>query len=84
MHARNYRFFENIAAPRLVINSNASYPRNLRDLSGMQAGGAQLLFDEYGQPFIVMREQEAQGRLVGIEALKSHIMAARTVARTMR
>uniref|UniRef100_A0A0N4Z299 T-complex protein 1 subunit epsilon n=1 Tax=Parastrongyloides trichosuri TaxID=131310 RepID=A0A0N4Z299_PARTI len=40
----------------------------------------QLIFDETGQPFIVMREQERQKRISGIEALKSHILAARAVA----
>uniref|UniRef100_A0AAF5DFJ2 T-complex protein 1 subunit epsilon n=2 Tax=Strongyloides stercoralis TaxID=6248 RepID=A0AAF5DFJ2_STRER len=40
----------------------------------------QLIFDETGQPFILMREQEKQKRLRGIEALKSHILAARAVA----
>ncbi|KAK5979830.1 hypothetical protein GCK32_000727 [Trichostrongylus colubriformis] len=45
---------------------------------------AQLMFDEFGQPFIVMRDQEKQKRLTGIEALKSHILAARSVANTLR
>ncbi|GMT18099.1 hypothetical protein PFISCL1PPCAC_9396, partial [Pristionchus fissidentatus] len=48
------------------------------------AGQAQLIFDEYGQPFIVMREQDKQKRLTGVEAIKSHILAARAVATTMR
>jgi hypothetical protein len=34
----------------------------------MSAG--QLLFDESGQPFIVIREQESQKRLTGLDALK--------------
>ncbi|KAK6018790.1 hypothetical protein OSTOST_15596 [Ostertagia ostertagi] len=45
---------------------------------------AQLMFDEFGQPFIVMRDQEKQKRLTGIEAVKSHILAARSVANTLR
>jgi len=44
----------------------------------------QLLFDETGQPFIVLREQDRQKRLTGTEALKSHIIAARAVANTVR
>ena len=48
------------------------------------AGTAQLIFDEFGQPFIVMREQDKQKRLTGVEAIKSHILAARAVANTMR
>uniref|UniRef100_A0AC35TJA4 T-complex protein 1 subunit epsilon n=1 Tax=Rhabditophanes sp. KR3021 TaxID=114890 RepID=A0AC35TJA4_9BILA len=40
----------------------------------------QLIFDENGQPFILLREQERQKRMTGMEALKSHILAARAVA----
>lgn len=29
-----------------------------------------LMFDEYGQPFIVIRDQERKKRLTGIDALK--------------
>ncbi|CAI5444394.1 unnamed protein product [Caenorhabditis angaria] len=48
------------------------------------AQAAQLLFDENGQPFIVMREQENQKRITGVEAVKSHILAARAVANTLK
>jgi len=50
----------------------------------MAASAGQLLFDESGQPFIVIREQERQKRLIGIEALKSHILAAKHVAHILR
>lgn len=43
-----------------------------------------LAFDEYGRPFIIIQEQEKKIRLKGIDALKSNIAAARTVARTLR
>lgn len=48
----------------------------------MNAAG--LTFDEYGRPFIVIRDQEKKARLQGIAAQKSHILAARTVASTLR
>ncbi|KAI3422023.1 T-complex protein 1 subunit epsilon [Globodera pallida] len=48
------------------------------------ASAGQLLFDESGQPFIVIREQERQKRLTGIQALKSHIIAAKHVANTLK
>ncbi|KAL3309428.1 T-complex protein 1 subunit epsilon [Cichlidogyrus casuarinus] len=44
----------------------------------------QLAFDEYGHPFIVMRDQEKKKRLTGIDAHKSHILAAKSVAATLR
>lgn len=43
-----------------------------------------LIFDEYGRPFIILKEQQAKQRVHGIEAIKGHILAAKTVANTMR
>jgi len=43
-----------------------------------------LAFDEYGRPFLILRDQENQNRLTGKDAIKSHIMAAKTVANTLR
>ncbi|KAK0418004.1 hypothetical protein QR680_013320 [Steinernema hermaphroditum] len=43
-----------------------------------------IMFDESGQPFIVLRDQDKQKRLTGIEAVKSHILAARAVANTLK
>lgn len=39
---------------------------------------------QYGRPFIVLREQSKRTRLHGIEALKSHILAARTVSNIVK
>jgi len=43
-----------------------------------------LIFDEYGRPFIIIKEQSKKARITGIDALKSHILAAKTVANIMR
>ncbi|KAM9228202.1 T-complex protein 1 subunit epsilon isoform 2-T2 [Leptosomus discolor] len=43
-----------------------------------------LAFDEYGRPFLILKDQERKTRLMGLEALKSHIMAAKAVASTLR
>ncbi|XP_074652458.1 T-complex protein 1 subunit epsilon-like [Tubulanus polymorphus] len=43
-----------------------------------------LAFDEYGRPFIIMRDQDRKTRLTGIDAHKSHILAAKTVANILR
>lgn len=43
-----------------------------------------LAFDEYGRPFIILKDQERQKRLTGIDAHKSHILAAKTVANCLR
>ncbi|XP_052865223.1 T-complex protein 1 subunit epsilon [Anopheles bellator] len=40
--------------------------------------------DEYGRPFIVLRDQENQKRLTGNEAIKSHILAAKQIASIVR
>jgi len=41
-------------------------------------------FDEYGRPFIIVRDQEKKSRLKGSDAIKSHILAAKSVAHTVR
>merc|ERR1712022_32932 len=43
-----------------------------------------LAFDEYGRPFLIVKEQQAKGRLKGIAAQKANISAARNVANVLR
>lgn len=43
-----------------------------------------LIFDEYGRPFIILREQQQQARIKGIEAQKGNILAARCVSNLLR
>jgi T-complex protein 1 subunit epsilon len=43
-----------------------------------------LMFDEYGRPFIIMREQKKQIRKKGLEAQKSNILAARCSSMALR
>jgi T-complex protein 1 subunit epsilon len=43
-----------------------------------------LIFDEYGRPFIILREQQQQARIKGLEAQKANIMAARSVSNLLR
>ncbi|KAL8691984.1 MAG: hypothetical protein Q9224_004056 [Gallowayella concinna] len=45
---------------------------------------ATVMKDEQGRPFIVVRDQGKKKRQHGNDAVKSHIMAARTVARLVR
>ncbi|TPX35964.1 hypothetical protein SmJEL517_g01680 [Synchytrium microbalum] len=40
--------------------------------------------DEYGRPFIILREQGKRSRVSGLEAQKTHILAARTVANILK
>merc|ERR1740129_1218648 len=44
----------------------------------------QLAVDEYGNPFIIMEEQDKKKRLKGIEAHKANILAAKAIAETIR
>ncbi|XP_046979598.1 T-complex protein 1 subunit epsilon [Schistocerca americana] len=43
-----------------------------------------LAFDEFGRPFIIIRDQQNQQRLTGVEALKSHMAAGKTIANVLR
>merc|ERR1711907_108638 len=49
-----------------------------------QTGSMSLAFDEYGRPFLIVKEQQAKGRLKGLAAQKSNISAARNVANVLR
>ncbi|KAM0752052.1 hypothetical protein T439DRAFT_324148 [Meredithblackwellia eburnea MCA 4105] len=40
--------------------------------------------DEYGRPFIIIKDQGRKTRVHGIEAIKSHILAARTVSNIVK
>ncbi|EDQ84548.1 uncharacterized protein MONBRDRAFT_39210 [Monosiga brevicollis MX1] len=48
------------------------------------AQNGQVTFDEYGRPFLIIRDQDQKARLSGLEAQKAHILAARSVANTLR
>eukprot|EP00894_Picocystis_sp_ML_P003817 jgi/Pico_ML_1/54334/g4697.t1 len=43
-----------------------------------------LAFDEYGRPFLILREQEKKKRMKGIEAQRANIAAAKSVSRILR
>jgi len=43
-----------------------------------------IAFDEFGKPFIILRDQESQKRLTGNDAIKSHIMAGKQIASTIK
>lgn len=43
-----------------------------------------LVFDEYGRPFILVREQEQKSRLKGVAAQRANILAARSIASVLR
>eukprot|EP00744_Colponema_vietnamica_P000456 GILI01000823.1.p1 GENE.GILI01000823.1~~GILI01000823.1.p1 ORF type:complete len:553 (+),score=183.87 GILI01000823.1:51-1661(+) len=43
-----------------------------------------LAYDEFGRPFIIIREQSQKSRVKGLEAYKANITAARTVANILR
>lgn len=50
----------------------------------MSISNAAIAFDEYGHPFIILKDQSTRRRLAGIEAHKAHILAAKTVANCIR
>merc|ERR1719197_1299133 len=44
----------------------------------------QMAIDDYGNPFIILEEQEKKKRLKGLEAHKANILAAKCIAETIR
>lgn len=45
---------------------------------------ATIQLDEYGRPFLVIADQDAKTRLTGVQAIKSHILAAKNVGSVVR
>jgi len=43
-----------------------------------------LAFDEFGRPFMILKDEASQKRLTGADAIKSHIIAAKAVANILR
>ncbi|KAK0085340.1 hypothetical protein PV325_005381 [Microctonus aethiopoides] len=50
----------------------------------MTAIPGSIAFDEYGRPFIILKDQDRQKRLTGTDAIKSHISAARSIANILK
>jgi T-complex protein 1 subunit epsilon len=49
---------------------------------GMSMGS--LAFDEFGRPFMILKDEMSQNRLTGNDAIKSHIIAAKAVANILK
>lgn len=43
-----------------------------------------LAFDEFGRPFILIKQQDEKSRLRGLDAQKANISAGKAVARILR
>jgi len=43
-----------------------------------------LAFDEFGRPFMILKDEMSQNRLTGNDAIKSHIIAAKAVANILK
>ena len=43
-----------------------------------------LAFDEYGRPFIIIKEGDTKGRMKGLEAQKANILAAKAVCNILK
>lgn len=43
-----------------------------------------VISDEYGRPFIVLKDQQQKNRVKGVEATKSNILAARSISNLLR
>lgn len=43
-----------------------------------------MIYDEYGRPFLILKEQQAKARVKGLEATKSNIIAAKSISNIVR
>lgn len=44
----------------------------------------QIAFDEYGRPFLILKDQDKQKRLTGNDAIKSNILSAKAIAKVVK
>ena len=49
---------------------------------GMSMGS--LAFDEFGRPFLIQKDEQMMDRMTGTEAIKSHIIAAKSVSQILK
>ena len=43
-----------------------------------------MVYDEYGRPFIILKEQQAKSRVKGLDATRANILAARSISTLLR
>lgn len=43
-----------------------------------------MIYDEYGRPFVILKEQQAKARVKGLEATKANIIAAKSITNIVR
>mmetsp|Transcript_1409 Transcript_1409/g.2200 ORF Transcript_1409/g.2200 Transcript_1409/m.2200 type:complete len:554 (-) Transcript_1409:34-1695(-) len=43
-----------------------------------------MVYDEYGRPFLILKEQQSKNRVKGLEATKANILAARSISNILR
>jgi len=43
-----------------------------------------MVYDEYGRPFVILKEQQSKNRVKGVEATKANILAARSISNILR
>lgn len=84
----NFRSPATLSFPALLLYTLGGCPRSflVERRGGERQGRAAmaLAFDEFGRPFIIIREQEQKSRVRGLDAQKANITAAKAVARILR
>lgn len=43
-----------------------------------------MVYDEYGRPFVILKEQQAKNRVKGVDATKANILAGRAISNILR
>jgi len=43
-----------------------------------------MIYDEYGRPFVILKEQQAKSRVKGLDATKANIIAAKSITNIVR
>ncbi|XP_065216712.1 T-complex protein 1 subunit epsilon-like [Planococcus citri] len=57
---------------------------NRNTKTGKEKYASHMTFDEYGRPFIILREQAEKEQISGVDVIKGHILAAKAVTSIMK
>ena len=69
--------------PEVFTSLKMMMPPGMGGPGGPMSMGS-LAFDEFGRPFMILKDEMEQTRLTGSDAIKSHILAAKAVANILK
>ena len=78
------RKFTPVCVPEVFTSLIMMMPPGMGGPGGPGMAMGSLAFDEFGRPFMILKDEMEQTRLTGSDAIKSHILAAKAVSNILK